>query len=265
MRPPVPSSSAKRKAALTVEWLPTALVAGENGLPVVNIGQVFARPSLRLACRADSGVTEAAHLRGKTVANWFSGSELALSGWLNRAGIESDAVTLIPQGNGAEMLRQRQADCVSLRSYAALPDGAILLDPASLDAATLEDGLYALDATLKDPVRRAQIAAFLRASLEGWRMATAQPEASARLLLGSDPDEGALQRLTAALQAIGGILGDGLLAPSDYRGTITTLHAGGAAAVLKDRPGHVSRSQISGLPPAAPAPDAGQMTVRPAP
>ena len=46
---PAFESLARGQAALAVEWMPTALVARENGLPVVNIGQVFARPSLRLA------------------------------------------------------------------------------------------------------------------------------------------------------------------------------------------------------------------------
>nr|MBP6678380.1 ABC transporter substrate-binding protein [Paracoccus sp. (in: a-proteobacteria)] len=74
---------ARGQATLAVEWMPTALVARENGLPVVNIGQPFGRPSLRLACRADAGVTGPAQLRGKTVASWFSGTELPLAGWLN--------------------------------------------------------------------------------------------------------------------------------------------------------------------------------------
>lgn len=250
---PAFESLARGQAALTVEWLPTALVARENGLPVVNIGQPFGRPSLRLACRADAGVTDAAQLRGKTVANWFSGTEFPLTGWLNRAQVPMDAVTLVPQGDGAEMLRQKQADCVSLRSFAASGlEGATLLDPAG--ASTLEDGLYALQATLNDPLMQDRMARFLRASIEGWRLATANPETSARQLLGPAPDAGALQRLTDALRGIKDILGGGALDDAAYRRSVETLRAGGAAAVLKNTPEGAFTHQISDM--AMPAPPA---------
>lgn len=240
-------SLARGQAALAVEWMPTALVARENGLPVVNIGQIFARPSFRLACRADAGITSAAQLRGKTVASWFAGAELPLAGWLNHAQVPVDAVTLVPQGDGAEMLRQKQADCVSIRSFAAAGlAGANLLDPATSDAAMLEDGIYTLDATLADPAMQERMARFLRASIEGWRTATADPEASARLLLGPDPDQGALQRLTDALAATRDILGDGGLDEAAYLRTTDALRAG-PAAVLKHPPAGAFDRQISDM------------------
>ena len=249
---PAFESLARGQAALAVEWMPTALVARENGLPVVNIGQVFARPSLRLACRVDAGVTDASQLRGKSVANWFSGTEFPLAGWLNRAQVPTDAVTLVPQGDGAEMLRQKQADCVSARSFAVAGlEGATLLDPATLNAATLEDGIYALDGALTDPAMQERMARFLRASMEGWRAAAADPEGTARLLLGPDPDPGALQRLSAALGGIPAILASGALEDAAYRRTVETLRAGGASAVLKHDPENAFTHEISDMAMAA--------------
>ena len=236
-------SLARGQAALAVEWMPTALVARENGLPVVNIGQVFGRPSLRLACRTDAGVTDAGQLRGKSVANWFSGAE-----------VPTDAVTLVPQGDGAEMLRQKQADCVSARSFAVTGlEGATLLDPTTLNAATLEDGIYALDGALTDPAMQERMARFLRASMEGWRAAAADPEGTARLLLGPDPDPGALQRLSAELGGIPAILASGALEDAAYRRTVETLRAGGASAVLKRSPENAFTHEISDMT-MAPAP-----------
>lgn len=256
-------SLARGQAVLAVEWLPTALVVRENGLPVVNIAQPFARPSLRLACRADAGISTAADLPGKTVASWFAGAEFPLTGWLNRAQLAQDAVTLVPQGaaDGAEMLRQRQADCVSARSFALAGLGdAVLLDPARNDAALLEDGVYTLAATLNDPAMHEPMARFLRASLEGWRAATDDPEASARLLLGPDPDEGALQRLTESLREIAPILGEGALDEAAYLRSADTLRAGGPDAVLADPPGAAFSHQISDMAWPAPAmPDSGRM------
>ena len=239
---------ARGKAALAVEWMPVALVARENGLPVVNIAQPFARPSLRLACHADAGVTGAAQLSGKTVANWFTGAEFPLMGWLNRAQVPAAAVTLVPQGDGAQMLRQRQADCVSARSFSVTGlENAALLDPATADAAMLEDGIYALDATLSDPAMQDQMARFLRASMEGWRAAGSDPEASARLLLGPDPDQAALLRLTDSLRGINDILSDGTLDEAAYRRTIEALRAGGAGAVLAHPPKDAFTRRISDI------------------
>ena len=123
-------SLARGAADLTVEWMPAALLARENGLPLVNIGQILARPSLRLACRADAGIGDAAGLRGKSVASWFEGAELPLEAWLNRAGVPQAEVTLIRQSDGPEMLRQRQADCVSTRSFAVPDDADTATKPA---------------------------------------------------------------------------------------------------------------------------------------
>lgn len=247
-------SLARGAADLTVEWMPAALLARENGLPLVNIGQILARPSLRLACRADAGIGDAAGLRGKSVASWFEGAELPLEAWLNRAGVPQAEVTLVRQSDGPEMLRQRQADCVSTRSF-AVPDDAdtaadTTLDAVSLDpgpAATLEDGLYALDAALADPAMRDGMARFLRASMAGWRAAAADPAGTARLLLGPDPDEGALARLTDALRGMSPLLGDGRLDDAAYRQTVEALRAGGADAVLRRAPENAFTHKISDL------------------
>lgn len=243
-------SLARGAADLTVEWMPAALLARENGLPLVNIGQILARPSLRLACRADAGIGDAAGLRGKSVASWFEGAELPLEAWLNRAGVPQAEVTLIRQSDGPEMLRQRQADCVSTRSFAVPDDADTTLDAVSLDpgpAATLEDGLYALDAALADPAMRDGMARFLRASMAGWRAAAADPAGTARLLLGPDPDEGALARLTDALRGMSPLLGDGRLDDAAYRQTVEALRAGGTVAVLRRAPENAFTHKISDL------------------
>ncbi|HRM76376.1 MAG TPA: nitrate ABC transporter substrate-binding protein, partial [Paracoccus sp. (in: a-proteobacteria)] len=83
--------------------------------------------------------------------------------------------------------------------------------------------------------------------VQGWRAATADPGASARLLLGPDPDDGALQRLTDALAALKDILGDGGLDEAAYLRTSETLRAGGAAAVLKHPPKNAFTRQISDM------------------
>ncbi len=255
---------ARGEADLAMAWMPIALVARENGLPVVNIAQVFARPALRLTCLRETGVAEAADLRGKTIGSWFGGTEYPLQAWLNRLGLVADGslsgVTLLAQWPGAEMLRQKQAACISTLSHdPATGEGLVELDPQEQGAAVLEDGLYVLPGTLAGPEAEARLARFLRASMKGWREAVAAPEDSARLILGPDPDPGALQRQAGMLRGIAGLLSaTGALDEADYRRTVETLRSGGDRAVLRRDPQGAFTAAVSDRaapPEAAVAPD----------
>lgn len=251
-------SLARGAADLTVEWLPTALVAREHGLPVVNVAQIMAKPALRLTCLAESGVKTAADLRGRTVASSFRGTEYPLRVWLNRLGLtvddSLDGVSLLGQWPGpsgaAEMLRQRQTACAGTLSYDRLPGaGLVVLDPATQGAATLEDGLYALPPGLTD---RDRLARFIRASMAGWHQAVAEPEAAARLVLGPDPDPQLLRHQAAMIAGIGPLLSpDGRLDPQAYAASVEALRAGGAAALLAQEPQSAALDVVP--PPAPPA------------
>lgn len=234
---------ARGQADLAVETLPVALAARESGLPLVNIGQPFARPALRLTCLNEAGVASAADLRGKTLGSSFGGTELALRAWLNRLGLRADdslaGVAILHQWpDASEMLRQRQTACIAAMAYAPpQTDGTITLDPALQGAELLEDGLYVLHERLNDAATRDRLARFLRASMKGWHEATRTPEATAALILGPDPDQGALQRQTQALRALADILStSGALDDAAYRRSVDNLLAGGPAAVLRAEP-----------------------------
>ncbi|WP_313351186.1 ABC transporter substrate-binding protein [Paracoccus sp. (in: a-proteobacteria)] len=261
---------ARGEADLAVEWMPTALVARENGLPVVNIAQIFDRPALRLTCLREAGVAGAADLRGKSIASWFNGQEYPLLAWLNRLGLVADdslsGVALLAQWPpAAEMLRHKQAVCISTLSYDPVAgEGLVELDPHSQGASVLEDGLYALSGQLSDPAAEDRLARFLRASMKGWRDATADPEASARLILGPDPDPDALQRQVGMLRRIDGLLSvTGALDEGEYRRTVENLRAGGPNAVLRREPRGAFTSAISDR--AAPAASAATTGPDPTP
>ncbi|QLH13731.1 ABC transporter substrate-binding protein [Paracoccus pantotrophus] len=254
---------ARGEADLAVAWMSTALVARENGLPLVNIAQIFARPALRLTCLRETGVTSAADLRGKTIGSRFGGTEYPLQAWLNRLGLVADGslsgVSLLAQWPGAEMLRQKQAACISTLSHDPVPgEGLVELDPQDQGAAVLEDGLYVLAGALTAPEAEARLARFLRASMKGWHEAVAAPEDSARLILGPDPDPGALQQQAGMLRGIAGLLSaTGALDEADYRRTVETLRAGGSRAVLRREPEGAFTAAVSdrATPPEAAAAD----------
>lgn len=259
-------SLARGAADLAVEWLPTALVAREHGLPVVHVAQILARPGLRLTCRRDSGVESAADLRGRTVASAFRGEEYPLLAWLNRLGLRPEdslsGVALLRQWPGAGMLRQHQAACVTSRHQdPPAGDGLVELDPATQGAETLEDGLYVLPPALARPEDRDRLARFLRASMRGWHEAVADPETAAHLILGSDPDAGALRRQTGMIRRIGPLLSTtGALEPQAFAGTVANLRAGGTAAVLRRDPQGALSDEITALAAPAPSPATAEAT-----
>lgn len=244
---------ARGAADMAVAWMPPALVARENGLPLVNVAQIFSRPALRLTCRADAGVASAADLRGKTLGSWFGGTEYPLLAWVNRLGLKPDdsleGVALLAQWPGAEMLRHKQTACISTLSYdPAEGAGLVRLDPQHQGVDLLEDGLYVLPQQLADPEARERLARFLRASMRGWHEAVARPEESARLLLGPDLDDGALRRQAGMLRGIAPLLSpSGALDEAAYRRTVAALRAGGAQAVLRHEPKDAFTKQISDL------------------
>ncbi|RDW13437.1 ABC transporter substrate-binding protein [Paracoccus thiocyanatus] len=260
-------SLARGETDLAVAWMPTALVARENGLPLVHIAQILARPALRLTCRRDAGVAQAADLRGKTIASWFGGAEYPLQAWLNRLDLPADdslsGVALLAQwAAGAEMLRHKQAACISTLSHDPVAGhGLVELDPQDQGAAVLEDGLYVLSGALAAPGAETRLAGFLRASMKGWHEAVAHPEETARLILGPDPDQDAVQRQAALLRRMAGLLSQsGALDPDDYHRTVQALRAGGDRAVLRRDPQRATTSAISDraavAAPAAAAADA---------
>ena len=53
--------------------MPAALAARERGVPLVNIGQLFAAPAMQMVCRADSGIRAPADLRGRRLGVWRDG------------------------------------------------------------------------------------------------------------------------------------------------------------------------------------------------
>ena len=50
------TGACRRRANVAIERMPAALAARERGIPLVNIGQLFARPAAEVICRAESGV-----------------------------------------------------------------------------------------------------------------------------------------------------------------------------------------------------------------
>ncbi|MEM7644531.1 MAG: ABC transporter substrate-binding protein, partial [Pseudomonadota bacterium] len=235
-----------------LNWMPSALSAREKGLPVVNIAQPFKSSGLMLTCWKDTGITGPQDFKGKTIGVWFFGNEFTLQSWMSQEGIPTeggeDGVTVLKQGFNVDPLLQRQADCISTMTYnefgqvldaGVSEDELVTFKYEDMGVATLEDGIYVLEENLEDPAFVDKMTRFVRASMEGWKYAEANPDEAAEIVL--EYDETGAQSEAHQKRMMGEIAkltagSDGSLDPADFQRTVDTLLAGGSDPVITEQP-----------------------------
>jgi NitT/TauT family transport system substrate-binding protein len=243
-------------ADVIVEWMPAALAAREAGLPLVNIAQPFASSGMMLTCLADTGITGPEDFPGRTLGVWFFGNEYPFLSWMSTLGIPTtggaDGVEVLRQGFNVDPLLQRQADCISTMTYneywqvidaGISADELVTFKYEDQGVATLEDGLYVLEANLEDPAFVDRMVRFVRASMRGWDWAQENPEAAAMIVLeyddtGAQTEEHQIRMMgEVALLTAGS---NGALDPADFERTVATLLAGGSDPVISAHPGEAA-------------------------
>ncbi len=235
-----------------LNWMPSALAAREKGLPVVNIAQPFKTSGLMLTCWKDTGITSVEDFRGRTIGVWFFGNEYPFLSWMSQVGIPTDGgddgVTVLKQGFNVDPLLNREADCISTMTYneygqvidaGVSPDELVTFKYEEQGVATLEDGIYVLEDNLADPAFVDKMVRFVRASMEGWKYAEANPEEAAGIVL--DNDETGAQTEAAQIRMMGEIAkltagSNGALDVADYERTVATLLSGGSDPVISAAP-----------------------------
>ena len=78
-------------ADVIVEWMPAALAARENGLPLVNIAQPFKSSGMMLTCWEETGIDRPPRISNRTLGVWFFGNEFPFLSWMSQLGIETTA------------------------------------------------------------------------------------------------------------------------------------------------------------------------------
>jgi NitT/TauT family transport system substrate-binding protein len=243
-------------ADVIVEWMPAALASREKGVPLVNIAQVFEKSGMMLTCRKETGIKEPSDLKGRTLGVWFYGNEYPFLSWMSRLGISTqggpDGVTVVKQGFNVDPLLQKQADCISTMTYneywqvvdaGLAPEDLVVFKYEDQGVATLEDGLYVLERSLQDPAMVDRLARFLKASVEGWKYAQANPDEAADIVLENDATgaqtEQHQKRMMGEVNKLvgaGGSKGVGYLDPEDYERTVQVLLGGGSDPVISKAP-----------------------------
>ena len=240
-------------ADVTVEWMPAALAAREKGLPLVNIAQPYKSSGMQLTCWNDTGIAAPEDLSNRTLGVWFFGNEFPFMSWMSKLGISTEAkgemgVEVLKQGFNVDPLLQRQADCISTMTYneywqvidaGLTPDDLIVFKYEDQGVATLEDGLYVLEENLDDPAFVSKMERFVRASMQGWKYAEANPDEAAEIILENDASgaqtevhQQRMMREVAKLTAGS----NGALDPADYERTVQTLLEGGSSPVITKMP-----------------------------
>jgi NitT/TauT family transport system substrate-binding protein len=242
-------------ADVVVDWMPSALATREKGVPLVNIAQVFQKSGMMLTCRNDSGVTSPDKFKDHTLGVWFGGNEYPFLNWMGKLGLKTDGsaggVKVLKQGFNVDPLLQKQADCISTMTYneywqvidaGMKPEDLTTFKYEDQGVATLEDGLYTLEATLQDPAKVELLAKFVKASMKGWDYAVANPDEAAMITL--ENDETGAQTEKHQKRVMGEIAklvgtnpkGTGYLDEAAYDRTVDTLMGGGSDPVISKKP-----------------------------
>ncbi len=248
-------------ADVVLDWMPSALATREKGVKLVNIAQPFKSSGMMLTCRKDSGIKTPADFKGKTIGVWFFGNEYPFLSWMSQLGISTeggpDGVTVLKQGFNVDPILQKQAHCVSTMTYneywqiidAGLSaDELVVFKYQEQGVATLEDGIYVLEDSLKDAAFQDKMVRFVRASMKGWKWAEANPDAAADIVLENDASGaqtekhqrrmmGEIAKLTAG--------SNGALDVADYERTVATLLKGGSDPVISKKPEGAWTSMIT--------------------
>ncbi len=166
------------QAQFGLDWLPSTLANREQGVPLVNIAQIYQRSGMREISWKESNINSPADLKGKKVAVWLGGNELQLLATLAKYNIDKDKdVTIVKQPFDMNLLLNKEVDAAAAMTYNELYqvlsaghtiDQLNIIDFNNEGTAMLEDGIFTTEAFLKDPKNKEIAARFLRASVKGW-------------------------------------------------------------------------------------------------
>ena len=242
-------------ANVIVDWMPSALAAREKGVPLVNVAQVFDKSGLELTCRKDSGVKTPADFKGKTLGVWFAGNEYPFLAWMSKLDLPTtggpNGVTVLKQGFNVDPLLQKQAACISTMTYneywqlieaGMKPDQLQVFKYENEGVATLEDGLYATEAELRDAKMVDRLARFVKASMKGWQYAAAHQPEAVRIVLDNDTAGAQTpEHQTRMMSEVAKLLPSnadrlGYLEPAAYDRTVAVLMSGKSDPVITHKP-----------------------------
>ncbi|MGQ0571190.1 MAG: ABC transporter substrate-binding protein [Armatimonadota bacterium] len=187
-------------AEFGLDWLPSLLSSRDQGVPLVNIAQIFAYSGMRELSHKDSGIQTPADWKGKKIAVWFGGNEFALLATLDKYNLDRNKdVTLVQQPFDMNLLLKREvaaAAAMTYNEYKQVLDGGwkaediVVIDFNKENTAMLEDGIFVKEDWLKDAKNKEIAARFLRATIKGWEFCRDNPGECVDIVLKQSPTLG---------------------------------------------------------------------------
>ena len=167
-------------ADFAVLWLTTAIKHRAAGMKLVNLAQIIQKSSMMLISKKSAGIRSIADMNGKKVGLW--GGDLSIPPLVLFAK-HHIKVREVPQSHTINLFLRGGIDVASamwFNEYHTIYSSGVDFDELNVISISEqgmnfpEDGIYTMEKSLhKDP---ALAAAFVAASLEGWRYAFAHPD-----------------------------------------------------------------------------------------
>ncbi|MDF2922401.1 MAG: myristoyl transferase [Paenibacillaceae bacterium] len=181
----VPEQQVANGAAdIGVDWVASLLAHQEQGLPLVEIAQIYQQSGLVLVSKKDKNIATPADLKGKKVGNWMGGNEFELLALFDKYKLDPNKdLQFVKQGFTMDQFLAGELDAASAMTYneyqVVLEQGIPASDLSVIDmnkegVAMLEDNLFANKEWLSKNKETA--AKFVRASLKGWKDAVEKPD-----------------------------------------------------------------------------------------
>lgn len=187
---------ASGQAQFGVDWLPSLLANRDQGVPLVNIAQVFQYSGMREISFKTKNINSVADLKGKNVGVWVGGNEFELFATLAKNNINKDSdVNIVAQKFDMNAFLSGELDAASAMTYNEYyqvlasghkPEELNVIDFNEEGTAMLEDGLFTTEDFLKDAKNKDIAARFLRASFKGWEYCRDNVDACVQIVLKND-------------------------------------------------------------------------------
>ncbi|MEQ2528238.1 myristoyl transferase [Robertmurraya yapensis] len=188
-------------AEIGIGWVASLLPHQEQGLPLVEIAQIYQKSGLLLVSKKDAGINSPADLAGKNIGNWMGGNEFEILALFDKYGLDQNKdLSFVKQGFTMDQFLAGEIDAASAMTYneyhVVLEQGVPESDLSVIDmneegVAMLEDNLFANKEWLED--NKEVAAKFIRASIKGWQKAIEDPEAAVDAVM-KEAEEGSSTR-----------------------------------------------------------------------
>ncbi len=177
---------ASGQSALGDRPIGSLLVARDKGIPIKIIATVFQTSPYAVLSLKSKPINSVKELQGKTIAVATSGRPLVLN-LLRDAGLDPKSVNLVPSSPDPSALVSGQID-----AYAGyVTNQGVMLESKGIEIVALNvhelgipettGTIYAREDYLK--ANRDAVVRFLKASIESWRWALDNPDATAKLMV----------------------------------------------------------------------------------